>query len=97
MKVFIDSDFHCHTSNPDNTFREVEDAFFDGKCDTFIEGYRLVPSGESWTREDGEVFCGTKMITPWKPIAELDAAQTQYEKMMNEVEAAYREGVNSVD
>ena len=96
MKVFIDSDFHCHTSNPDNTYREVETTFFDGKCESFVEGYRYIPGGESWEREDSVVFCG-EMIAPWKNYSELDAAQTQYEKMMNEVEAAYREGVNSVD
>ena len=79
--VFYDSDFKCHTSNPDGAFREVETDFFDGKCDAFIEGYRFVPSGESWTRSDGKVFPG-EMITPWKPYAELDAAQRQYEQAL---------------
>lgn len=76
--IYIDSDFKCHTLN-DGTKREVETDFFDGKCATFIEGYRFIPSGESWTREDGEVFKG-EMITPWKNYDELDAAQREYEK-----------------
>lgn len=78
MNVFIDSDFHCHTSNPDNTFREVETTFFDGKCEAFIEGYIYIPSGESWGREDGVVFCG-EMIAPWKNYSELNNVQRAYE------------------
>lgn len=57
----------------------VENEFFDGKCDAFIEGYRFVPAGASWTREDGVVFTG-EMIAPWKPYSELDAAQREYER-----------------
>lgn len=79
MKIYIDSQCRCHTTNPEGSFREFEVPFFDGKCDAFIEGYRFVPSGESWTREDGEVFHG-EMIAPWKDFAELDAAQRQYEQ-----------------
>lgn len=77
MKIYIDSEFKCYTTN-DDTRREVETDFFDGKCDTFIEGYRLIPAGEIWTRSDGFVFTG-EMISPWKPYSELDAAQREYE------------------
>lgn len=85
--VYIDSEFRCHTSNPDGIFREVilsENAriFFSNKCTTFIEGYRLKPDGETWVREDGEVFSGGEMITPWKDYNELDAAQREYEHQM---------------
>ena len=76
--IYIDSDFKCHTSN-DGTMTAVETDWFDGKCDAFIEGYRFVPEGESWTRDDGEVFRG-EMIAPWKPYDALDAAQRQYER-----------------
>lgn len=79
MIIYIDSEYRCHTTNPDGTFREVETVFFDGRCQTFIEGYRYVPSGESWTRSDGVVFTG-EMIAPWKPYSELDAAQREYER-----------------
>lgn len=78
--VYIDSDFKCHTAN-DGTMTAVETSFFDGKCDAFIEGYRFVPSGESWTRSDGVVFTG-EMISPWKPFAELDAVQREYERQL---------------
>lgn len=84
-KVYIDSDYKCHTTNPDDTFREIvlnEDAriFFANKCTAFIEGYRLKPDGERWVREDGKVFSGGEMITPWKPYDELDAAQREYDQ-----------------
>ena len=103
MKIYIDAKYHCHSSNKNGSFREVETNFFDGKCQTFIEGYRFVPVGESWTREDGVVFTG-EMIAPWRPYSELDAAQRYYEQQLlteykikeNELNNSYQEGVNSI-
>lgn len=91
--IYLDSDFKCHVSD-DGTMRAVETDSFDGKCDTFIAGYRYVPDGESWTRDDGTVFDG-EMLSPWKNYTELAAAQAQYERDHVELEAAYQEGVNS--
>lgn len=79
-KIFIDSEFKCHITN-DGTMTAVETDFFDGKCDDFIEGYRFVPEGKSYTRSDGKVFRG-EMIAPWKDYSELDAAQREYEKQL---------------
>ena len=84
--VYIDSDFKCHSTN-DGTLTPVETDFFDGKCDTMIEGYRFVPAGESWARSDGTVFLG-EMIAPWKPWEELDAAQRVYERELAETLSA---------
>ena len=95
MKIYIDSECCCHTTNKDGTFRQVETDCFDGKCQTFIEGYRFVPVNESWTRSDGAVFHG-EMIAPWKPYSELAAAQAQYEADLAEAANAYQEGVDSV-
>ena len=78
IRIYIDSDYKCHLAD-DGTMTAVETDFFDGKCDAFIEGYRFVPFGESWTRSDGEVFTG-EMIAPWKDYSELDAAQRTYER-----------------
>ena len=78
--IYIDSDFKCHATD-DSTRIAVETDFFDGKCDAFIEGYRVIPSGESWTRSDGVVFQG-EMISPWKNYAELDATQREYERKL---------------
>ena len=79
MKIYIDSEFKCHITNKDGECREIETEFFDDKCATFIEGYRFVPYGQSWTRSDGVVF-GGEMISPWKPYAELASAQREYER-----------------
>lgn len=114
MKIYIDSDFKCHTSN-DGTMREVEFdenelfVFFRNKCDEFIEAYRYVPSGETWTRADGEVFSG-EMFSPWNLTDEVLEAQRIFEVAqlaklteeaktavsLSEMDEAYREGVDSV-
>lgn len=84
--IYIDPEFKCHVSD-DGTMRSVETNVFDGKCNAFIDGYRFIPAGKSWTREDGVVFHG-EMVAPWKPYSELDAAQRAYEKeMLAEYEA----------
>ena len=94
--IYIDSDYRCHVTN-DGTMTAVETDFFDGKCDTFVEGY-------CYDTRNGYV-----QIYPVKPFGELDAAQREYErKLLEEYEAAlaesvplsaleeaYREGVNS--
>ena len=101
MKVYIDSEFKCHVS-PGEGLREVEVSFFDNKCNEFVEGYRYIPSGSVWIREDGVEFAG-EMISPWKDYNELAMAQLDYltEKMAeapstDEITAAIEEGVNSI-
>ena len=95
MKVYVNPvDFKCHTAN-DGTFLEFDVPFFDDKCQTLIEGYRYVPPGESWTREDGAVFRG-EMIAPATDYAPLGIAQTQYALDMAEAAASYRKGVESI-
>ena len=94
MTIYIDSDYKCYTSEADGR-RAVETNFFDGKCPEWIESFRFVPTGESWTRGDGEVFKG-EMVTPWKDLSEAYAAQTvylerqnaQYEAALSEIEVA---------
>ena len=82
--IYIDPDFRCHPASGEG-LRAVETEFFDGKSDAFIEGYRFVPAGESWVREDGTVFAG-EMIAPWKDYNVLAAYQEQYEAMLPELE-----------
>lgn len=79
MKIYIDDDFKCHAQN-DGTMREVETNAFDGKCAEYIEGYRFIPEGETWTRSDGVRFTG-EMITPWKDYAILETAQTAADRV----------------
>ena len=91
--IYIDSDFKCHTANPDGMYTAVETDAFDGKCPAYIEGYRYVPPGERWVREDGVAFRG-EMIAPWKPWEELDAAQRDYER---EQLAAYEQALSEIE
>ena len=88
--IYLDNDFRCHITN-DGTFNPVETDFFDNKCDEFIEGYRYVPFGESWTREDGEVFDG-EMIAPFVDYHSLVELQRDYEReLLAEYESALAE------
>lgn len=77
MIVYIDNDYKCHLFN-DGSMTAVEVDFFDDKCESFIEGYRYIPDGKEWVREDGITFKG-EMITPWKNYSELDEEQFSYE------------------
>ena len=93
MTIYIDNDYKCYVSAADGR-RAVETDEFNGKCAEWIESFRLVPAGETWTRGDGEVF--TNMVSPWKDLSEAYAAQTayataqnaQYEAALTEIEAA---------
>ena len=93
MRIYIDNDHKCYVSAAEGR-RAVETDFFDGKCPELIESYRCVPEGETWTREDGEVF--TNMEAPWKDLSEAYEAQaayvtaqnTQYEAALTAIENA---------
>lgn len=82
MTIYIDSDYKCHAT-PADGLTAVETDFFDGKAPGYIEGYRFVPAGESWTREDGAVFAG-EMVSPWRDWTELDVIQREYERVQHE-------------
>jgi hypothetical protein len=79
-KVYIDSDFKCHvTEAPGLILVEVPE--FDWMCDAYIEGFRYVPKGETWVRDDGEVFEG-EMLSAFVDTSELDVAQQQHERQL---------------
>lgn len=102
MEIYIDKEYKCHAESGDG-LTAVETDFFDAKCPEYIEGYRYVPEGQSWIREDGVEFRG-EMISPWKPWDELDGAQrawereraTVYEAQLKELDEAYKKGVESL-
>lgn len=77
MTIYLDSDFICHLAD-DGTRTAVETDVFDGKADAYIEGYRYVPEGETWTRADGVQFQGI-MIAPAK----------NYDRIMTDVAISY--------
>lgn len=109
MTIYLDADYKCHTA-PGEGLVAVETDAFEGKCAAYIEGYRLVPSGQTWVRSDGVEFQG-EMLAPWKPWKELDEAQRAYEREQYDTIAAenaamtaqltaldeeYQKGVNSL-
>lgn len=96
MTIYIDSDYKCYVFDGDAR-RAFDVPFFDGKCAEFIEGYRYVPSGETWTRADGQVFRG-EMIAPCRDYSQIleiqtavDRAQVQAQQTINEYEQALSE------
>ena len=79
MTIYIDSDYKCHTE-PGEGLTEVTTNFFDeGMIPEYIEGYRFVPKGKTWVREDGVEFTG-EMVTPWQDWQELDKLQAAHER-----------------
>lgn len=107
MLIYLDSEFTCHLTDTGG-LQAVETDVFDGKCDKYIEGYRFVPEGQTWTRDDGVQFIGP-MVSPYKDYDILAAYQEQYQSdgemaeqaqvlqsQISELDAAYREGVNSI-
>lgn len=91
MTIYIDSDYKCYVFDGDAR-RAFDVPFFDDKCEEFVQGYRYIPSGETWTSMYGQVFRG-EMIAPWKPYDQLYKAQleyevAQYEAALSEIEVA---------
>ena len=94
MTIYIDNDYKCYVSAAEGR-RAIETGFFDGKCAEWIESFRFVPEGDTWVKENGEMFRG-EMVSPWKDLGEAYAAQAayvtaqnaQYEAALAEIEAA---------
>lgn len=78
MTIYIDNEYKCHTS-PADGLTAIETDAFEGKCARFIEGYRFVPAGQTWVREDGQAFVG-EMIAPWRDYGLLAEFQEIYEE-----------------
>lgn len=93
MKIYIDSDYQCHVEDADGIYTAVDTDIFEGKCPAYIEGYRFVPAGETWVREDGAEFSG-EMVALCKPWDELDAAQRAYERQQL---AAYEQALSEIE
>lgn len=91
MTIYIDSDYKCYVSAADGR-RAIETDDFNGKCSEWIESFRFVPAGETWTREDGEVF--TNMVAPWKDLSEAYIAQAAYVTAQN---AQYEAALTAIE
>ena len=78
MTIYIDKDFRCF-AEPGEGMEALETGFFDGKAPGYIEGYRFIPAGHSWTGEDGTVYRGEAAF-PWTDWETLDKIQRVYER-----------------
>lgn len=84
MQFYLDSDFRVHlhqSTENDRLAWDDLDGMFEGKCEAYINGYRVVPVGHTWTQMDGVTITGL-MIAPAVDAAILDAAQTTYLQIM---------------
>lgn len=99
MTIYLDLDFKCHVTN-DGTMRPYETDAFNDKCEAYIEGYRLVPQGETWIREDGTEFIGL-MSSPWKNSTQLEKVQYEYEhellKQLKAQNAEYESALTEIE
>ena len=82
--IYLNEKFECSTYEKADTLMSAETDFFDGKCNAYIEGYRYIPEGYTWTRKDGTVFEG-EMVAPFKESAYLEAVQTAFEELSDSI------------
>ena len=101
MTIYIDKDYLCH-AEPGEGLEAVQTVFFDGKAPGYIEGYRFIPAGHSWTGEDGTVYLGEAAfpVTDWETLDKiqrayereqyetLTAQNAEYEAALSEIETA---------
>lgn len=101
MTIYIDKDFRCF-AEPGEGLEAVQTDFFDGKAPGYIDGYRFIPAGNSWTGEDGTVYRGEAAfpVTDWEALdkiqrvyerthfQELTTQNAEYEAALSEIEAA---------
>lgn len=80
--IYLNKDFQCSVTEKADTVQSIETDVFDGKCNAYVEGYRFIPEGQQWTREDGVVFEG-EMIAPFKDYTYLEIVQVMYEEIMS--------------
>ena len=82
--IYLNREFQCSVAEKTDTVQSIETDVFDGKCNAFVEGYRFVPQGQQWTREDGVIFEG-EMIAPFKDSTQLEMVQSLYEQLAVEI------------
>lgn len=101
MTIYIDKDFRCF-AEPGEGMEAVQTDFFDGKAPGYIEGYRFIPAGHSWTGEDGTVYLGEAAfpVTDWEALDKIQRVyereqhqafveqNAEYETAMSEIEEA---------
>ena len=82
--IYLNKEFQCSVTEREDTVQSIETDYFDGKCNAWIEGYRFVPLGQTWTRADGVQFSG-EMAAPFKDYTYLEMVQSLYEQLNGEI------------
>ena len=83
---YLDSEYKVHLDPNEGELQwEDTEGIFDNRCRAYIETYRVVPVGHTWTREDGEVFEGL-MIAPHRPLECALMAQALYTQLEEKLE-----------
>ena len=88
MTYYLDTDYRLHVKQEEGTIPWWDEyGLFNGRSESFIEGYRVVPEGHTWIREDGEVFEGFMMAPAvhYETLA-LEDAQAHMADMQNALE-----------
>lgn len=76
--IYIDSECKAHVTEAEGrTALEVD--MFDGFADEFVEGFIVVPEGQTAKHPDGRTLEGFT-IAQWKSSDELEEYQREYEK-----------------
>ena len=94
MTYYLDAEYRLHVEQEEAMIPwEDEHGLFRNRSDAFIEGYRVVPEGHTWIREDGEVFEGFMMAPAvhYETLA-LEDAQARMNDMQTALETL---GVNA--
>lgn len=94
MIIYLDNDYKCHIDD-DGSMQAVETTAFDGKCKTYIEGFRFIPNGQHWVNDEGETIYGETCF-PFKNYEMLKTAQEAYDEA-NSLLNIITEGVPSDD
>jgi hypothetical protein len=78
MKIYLDNNFMCHTSN-DSSMLEVDaPQNFNGMCPNVIECMRYVPEDMQYVTPDGTVIHGVFI----QCVGDADSAQREYERQL---------------
>ncbi len=76
---YLDKDYRLHVQPGEGLEPWVdENGCFDGKSVTYIEGFRVIPAGRTWSAPDGTLYTG-QMIAAAVDYATLKKAQDELE------------------
>jgi hypothetical protein len=88
MRYYLDSNYRVHIDQAgDRVPWDDDDGIFVGKSRAHIEGYRVIPDGETWVDPNGMEFAG-RMISPAVNYDILQAAQTNFEELSPRIDSA---------